>query len=87
MEFLLIRDISQLKKHAGKDGGDEFYILLNYGGRSSRHISYSKASNTFYILNYIDSSYAKLTEKDIFDSKITMVGDAINNKCFFKYKS
>lgn len=82
-KFLPIKSLAQLKKLANKDGGEDFFILLNYGCRSSKHISYD--GETFYVLNEIDDSECTLTEKDIMDKKVTLIGEAISKGAFFRY--
>ena len=70
-----IKTIGQLKKLA-KDGLD-CYILLNGGFRSSKHIRYYSKSNSFVVLNLIDDSEQKLSERQILDSAYCNIGEAM----------
>ena len=58
-----IKSIEELKKLA-KDG-IEVSILLNFGGKSSKWISYNEENKTFSIENYIDGSKQELKEKNL----------------------
>ena len=48
-----ITSVAQLQRYAKKDGGQDFFIHLNGGLRSSKHISYD--GEKFYVLNEIDA--------------------------------
>ena len=71
-----IRTIQQLKELTTK-GGLECFILLNGGLRSSKYIRYRPEDNSFYVFNYIDDSEDVLTERQIFDSACSNIGEAI----------
>lgn len=55
-----IRSLREFKEKAKK--GIEYFILLNFGGRSSKHAIYK--NKNFYIENYIDGSEEVLNEKE-----------------------
>ncbi len=63
----IIKNITQLKKLAGKGEGIEVSILLNFGMMSSKHIAYDKKEELFYIDNYIDGTSQKLTGEELAD--------------------
>ena len=71
-----IKTIAQLKELTTK-GGLECFILLNGGLKSSKYISYNQKEKTFYVFNYIDDSEDVLTERQIFDSACSNIGEAL----------
>ena len=81
-KYKKIESVEELKKASNVDGGADFVLLLNYGLKSSKHISYS--NGTFYIINLIDGSEQELTAEEIMDEKITLIGKGIEHKCFFQ---
>ncbi len=72
-----IKTIEQLKELAQREGGLDCFILLNGGLRSSKYIEYHPDDNSFYVLNFIDSSEHELTESQILDSTYTNIGEAM----------
>ena len=72
-----IKTIEQLKELAQREGGLDCFILLNGGLRSSKYIEYHPDDNSFYVLNFIDSSEHELTESQILDSAYTNIGEAM----------
>ncbi len=76
-----INSIENLKERAEKSGC-ECFIQLN-GCRSSKHISYDKDSGKFWVCHYIDGSDEYLTEKEIMDSAISNIGNAMNKGALF----
>lgn len=82
-----ITSLEQLKKESAYDdkkGMAEFFILLNFGLRSSKRITYYPDTNTFDVVNEIDDSYEEdLTEEQLINE--THIGLAIENGAFFKY--
>jgi len=75
--------LTELKELASKDGGEDFYILLNGNMRSSKHISWD--GEKFLILHLIDSAEDQLTEEEIMDDSITNIGKAMSRGVFFVY--
>jgi hypothetical protein len=62
----------------------EFFIVLNFGCRSSKGIVYYLDTNTFDVRNEIDDSYQEdLTEEQLRDE--THIALAIENGAFFQY--
>ena len=82
-----INSIEELKKEAVYDdrkGMTEFFIMLNFGLRSSKRITYFPETNTFDIHNEIDDSFEEdLTEEQLISD--THIGIAIEKGAFFKY--
>ena len=78
-----IKTVSQLKKASPKDGGADFFILLNGNCRSSKHISWD--GEKFVVLNEIDSSEQELTPEELFDEAHTNIGKAMKAGAFYKY--
>jgi len=76
-----ITSIEQLKAMAGVRCGQECYILLNGGLRSSKHIYYVADEKLFYITNFIDGSDQTLTETEIMDSAYGNIGEAMAKGC------
>ncbi len=78
-----ITTIQQLKELA-KDDGQDCYILLNGGLRSSKHIRYFPDDNSFYVFNLIDDSEQELTEAQILDSGYSNIGEAMKKGALIK---
>ena len=76
-----IRTIQQLKELAKDENGLDCFILLNGGLRSSKHIRYYPDDNSFFMLNFIDSSEQELTESQLLDSTYTNIGEAMKKGC------
>ena len=72
-----IKSINQLKDILADGETKDFFILLNYGLRSSKAMSYD-GDNTFYVLNEIDG-----TEQELMNNDLTNIGKAINNGAFY----
>ena len=77
-----VKSVNQLKTILTDGETKDFFILLNYGLRSSKAISFD-GDNTFYVLNEIDGTEQELTEQELMDSDITNIGKAINNGAFY----
>lgn len=75
-----INSIQELKDLASRNGGVECFIALNGGLKSSKHISYDEYE--FWIDNYIDGSFQRLTE-DQLDKKTNIVR-AINEGALYE---
>jgi hypothetical protein len=78
-----IKQIKTIKslKNVLKDGGKEFFLLLNHGLISRKFIEIRNGK--FIVFNYIDDSAQILTEKKIFDKKETLIGEAIKKGAFY----
>lgn len=74
-----IESVDQLKEESKNAG--EFFILLNYGLRSSKRIWWN--GTHFFVLNYIDNTEQKLTPEQL-HSEATNIGKAIDKNAFFK---
>lgn len=79
-----VKSTDQLKTILADGETKDFFILLNFGLRSSKAISYD-GSSTFYVLNEIDDTEQELTEQELMNSDITNIGKAINNGAFYLY--
>ena len=83
-----IKSIEELKKEASSSNGDyiDFFILLNFGTRSSKRILYDIEQKTFSVYNEIDDSYQDdLTEEQLANE--THIVLAIKQGGFYKYNS
>lgn len=82
--FTQIKDMDALVNLLGEYGcrGD-FFIQLNGGARSSKHIRYDHWRETFHVTNEIDGSKQVLTADELMDSKITNIGAAIRAGAFY----
>lgn len=81
-----INSIEELKKESSNNNGEyaEFFIVLNFGLRSSKRILYNDEVGTFNIINEIDDSYQDgLTEAQL--AKETLIMEAIDKGSFFRY--
>ena len=77
IETNAITTIEQLKAMASADGGQECYILLEGGLRSSKHITYYAVDKKFKVENFIDDSVQILSEAEIIDPQRTHIGEAM----------
>ena len=80
-----VKTVAKLRKLAKKDGGEDFFIALNGGLRSSKHISYASDEKKFYVSNEIDGSEQTLTEKQLLNECYTNIGKAIKLGGFYRY--
>lgn len=74
-----VKDLNHLKNILSERDGEtrEFFILLNFGLRSHKLISWD-GDSTFYVLNEIDGTEQELTEAQLMDRTYTNVGHALN---------
>lgn len=79
----LVTSVEELKRLAAVEDGEEFYILLNYGVRSSKRIEWDEPSQSFCIVNEIDDTHQDLTEQEL--ATKTNIVKAIERRAFFKY--
>ena len=75
-----INSIEELKKVCSGET-QEFFILLNFGLKSSKRIDWD--GETFFVYNCIDDTEQELTEAQIMDKDYTNIGEAIQKKAFF----
>ncbi len=81
-----ITSIEELKKESSNKNGDyvDFFIVLNFGLRSSKRILYNDEVGTFNIINEIDDSYQDdLTEAQLAND--TLIMEAIDKGSLFRY--
>jgi len=81
-----ILSIEELKAAALYDEREiaEFFILLNFGARSSKRIVYFPDTDTFDINNEIDNSW----QEDLPASELaneTLIVEAIEKNAFYEY--
>ena len=76
-----IKTVERLKELAKADNGLDCYILLNGGLKSYKHIRYYPDDNSFWVLNFIDSSEQELTESQILNKEYTNIGEAMEKGC------
>ena len=87
MTPIRVRDYEHFKtffKDSEQGNGREFFILLNGGLRSSKHI-WQESEDKWWILNEIDDSEQHLTKEELFDKSITNIGYATEKGGFFYY--
>lgn len=75
MKYKIIKSIDELKKYAKTNC--EAAVLLNGGLKSVKIIEWNENKKMFFIINCIDDTKQKLTEKDIFNKSKTLIGKAI----------
>ena len=80
-QHIQIKTIAQLKTVAQR--GNEFFILLNLGLRSSKYINWMEEKNYFKIENHIDGSTQRLTEHEIMLKSYTLIGAAMKKGGLF----
>lgn len=74
-----ITSIDQLIRLARRPEGVECSILLNYGMKSSKIIRYYEDEpKPFSIWNLIDDTTIHLKKSQLFNNKLTLVGEAIS---------
>lgn len=73
-----VNSINELKQLDGECS--DFFILLNFGLKSSKTISFD--GEFFYVFNDIDGSEVALTETEL---KNSIIGEAINKGSFYQY--
>ena len=78
----LVKSVEELKKLANVEDGEEFFIQLNFGLRSTKRIEWDEPSKSFCILNEIDDTHQDLTEQEL--ATETNIVKAIENRAFFK---
>lgn len=84
MDYTKIKSLEHLKDESNGGEYQEFFILLNGGGRSSKRIQWDEEDQIFYITNEIDDTEQELSEDEIMED--SNIGHAINKGAFFKYE-
>lgn len=87
--MIAITSVSELRL-AIDEGEHEFFILLNGSLRSSKNIDFhdsvdKNGNYKFDIVNEIDGSHQVLSEKNLFNKNITLIGEAIEKGAFYRY--
>lgn len=72
----IINSLAELRELSSRLDGCDCYIKLNFGLRSSKHISYD--SGKWYILNLADDSEQELADEEL-DSE-TNIMEALEKK-------
>lgn len=79
-KIIRIRSVAGLRK-AVRDGNTDFFILLNFGLRSSKNITHQH--RRYNVLNEIDGSTGSYTAKQLINAKKTNIGEAMRRGAFF----
>jgi len=77
-----IKDLDQLKKLAVPDA--EFFIMLNFGLRSSKRIEYDEEKDSWWVYNDIDDSEMTLATEEL--AKDTNIIEALEKGALYKYE-
>jgi hypothetical protein len=64
-----VKDVDELKTLSGRDGCD-FTLILNDGTESSKHISWDKETERFFVYHAMDGRSVTFTEKQFVRSTI-----------------
>lgn len=83
MSHKKVESIEQIKKLVKEDGGHEFFVWLNHGLRSSKHISFD--GKKYHIENGIDGSRRVISEKTMLDPKKSIIGEALIKDVLYQY--
>ena len=70
-----VTTIEELKRSAR--GGTDYFIALNFGLRSSKHIIWDEDAQRFYVFNCIDDTEQELTAEQLMDDGYTNIGKAM----------
>jgi len=77
-----IKSVDHLKEACVTDG-QEFFILLDGGLRSSKLINYNQGTKEFLIDNYIDGTTQELTSRQLYTQ--SNIGKAIKRDRLFLF--
>ena len=77
-----VKSLKHLKNILAKGRGD-FFIVLNYGCRSSKTLWYEHKEDVFSVINWIDDSEQQLSSKQMMDGKHTNIGEAIKKAALY----
>jgi hypothetical protein len=76
----VVKNFAELKQLASREQGLDCFIVLNYGLRTSKHIRTVDGcpnGKTFYVFNLIDDSEFYLTDEEIQNPDVTVIGEAL----------
>lgn len=79
-----LAELKELAAYSEKHGMLACFILLSYGARSSKGITYYPDTETYDVHNEIDDSY----QEDITEEQLrteTFIVEAIEKGAFYKY--
>ena len=79
-KIIRIRSVAGLRK-AVREGHTDFFILLNFGLRSSKNITHQH--RRYNVMNEIDGSMVSYTAKQLVNAKKTNIGEAMRKGAFF----
>lgn len=79
-----VKDLDRLNELIEAENNN-FFIILNFGARSSKHITFGEEDDTYCVYNEIDGTYQTLTKDELFDESLTLIGKAIKCGAFFSY--
>lgn len=82
-EMEKIKDLQDLKERA-KDGWLNCRVVLNYSCFSRKYLWWF--NDKFVVWNLIDDSTQELSPDELFDSGLTIIGDALNKSCLYAEK-
>ena len=68
------------------EGVHDFFILLNGNARSSKMMDYNPLTGKYVIINEIDNTKQRLSEKNLFNRRYTNIGHAMLNGSFWSYE-
>lgn len=80
-DYIKVTSVEQLGKLVD-EGHTDFFILLNFGLRSSKFINRAD-DDKFFVCNLIDDSEQELTPAEIMDENFTNIGKAIKAGAFY----
>ena len=82
--YIQIKDIQELDAEIAKKHYDFFITLAGGLVKSCKRITHSRRSKDWYrVTNHIDGTQQVINKKDIFDNRITNIGEAITKGAFF----
>ncbi len=65
------------------EGNTDFFIQLNFGARSSKHITPGPSKEVLEVVNLIDDTTQALTAELLMDESVTNIGKAIKYGAFW----
>ncbi|MBI5327006.1 MAG: hypothetical protein HZB80_01760 [Deltaproteobacteria bacterium] len=80
-----VNDVNHLRELSKSEDPDFFIVLLSGGLISRKRIAIIKDEKepTYDVYNFIDDSEQTITEKELFDSSVTNIGEALNKGALF----
>jgi hypothetical protein len=79
-KIIRIRSVTNLRK-AVREGHTDFFILLNFGLRSSKNIT--QMHKRYSVLSEIDGRMGSYTAKQLVNARKTNIGEAMRHGAFF----